>query len=327
MSHLYKQKDTYWIAYYRQGKLHRKSLRTKDKSTAKYLQAKQDQDIAENKQPSLNPPIDSVLNEYDLSVKTHKRPATHYRDMRNIRRYLSHSLDQRMNDITEKSLQDYFNSKITSGIAVPTVNRNMASIKAFLNFALRRKYIHDNPMKEIRQYREIKNPPRFLTKDEIVTLLKMAKDTDLYPCVATAIYTGARQAELFHLEWQDIDLLQNTVTICNKDGFTTKSKKFRVIPLHPALKSILSPIARGSGPCFDIVNHRRVFGRIIRKSKLRGDIGWHTLRHTFASQLVMSRADIVTVSKLLGHADLKTTMIYSHLTKEHEQEAVERLSF
>lgn len=326
MSHLYKQKKVFWLAYYRRGKLFRESLKTKHHPTAKYLQSKKDQELVEGKYTSLDTLTISLLDEYDETTKHRKTKATHYRDIQNIKRYLAWSKIQKVKDISEKSLQDYFNHLITDKKALATVNRNMASIKTFLRFAIQRKHIFENPTVNIKPYRSLVNPPRCLTKDEIQLILKHAKKTDLYPAVVTAAYTGMRKSELFQLEWSDIDLLQNTVTIRNKEGFTTKSKKFRVIPLHPTLKALLGRLKRKTGPCFDTVNQRRVFGRIVRQAKLK-DVGWHTLRHSFASNLVINNVDIVTISKLLGHSNIATTQIYLHVKPDHLQEAVQKLRY
>jgi len=328
MSHLYKQKAVFWLAYSVQGKLIRKSLKTKDRATARYMQSKHDQDRLEGKAPVLNAGALAVLDDFNKAYEHHKTHRTHIEDLARIRGFITWASIDKVSDINEKALQSYFNHRIEGDkLALNTVNRIMASLKTFLNFAVRRHYIPENPLKAIKKYRLPENTPRFLTKDEIARVLAQAKKTDLYPAVAAAIYTGMRRSELFHLEWSDVDLLQNRVTICNKEGFTTKSKKARVIPLHPTLCGILKAYRRAEGRCFDYTNQRRVFRRILRKAGLGKDVGWHSLRHTFASHLVMQGVDIVTVSKLLGHSTIATTMIYAHLTKEHERSAVEKLKF
>jgi len=316
----------FWLAYYRHSRLYRESLKTKDKTTAKYLQAKKDQELAEGKYITLDSLALTVLEEYRLAYEHQKGKRTHTEDVARIRKFLEWAHIQKIGEVNEKKLQDYFNNRIQGKLEPNTVNRIMASMKTWLNFAVRRQYIKENPMKGIKMLRLPENPPRFLTKDEIEKVLKVAEKTDIYPAVATAIYTGMRKSELFTLEWIDIDFTRGTITVRNKEGFTTKSKKFRVIPLHPALKAILDRIKLKDGHCFDIINQRRIFDRIMRKAEI-DDLGWHSLRHTFASQMIMSGADLVTVSKLLGHSDIKTTMIYSHLTGDHIRQAVGKLSF
>jgi len=135
-----------------------------------------------------------------------------------------------------------------------------------------------------------------------------------------------RQKELFNLEWQDIDFERNLITIRNKDSFTTKSKKFRVIPLPSRLKSILESYRQQKGLCFNTTNQRRIFARIIKKAGLKG-IGWHSLRHTCASHLAMQGVDLYTIAQLLGHSSITVTQIYAHLTKDYIKDSVERLNF
>ena len=328
MSYVYNRNGIFWIAYRHGGKRYRQSLKTKDRTTAKYLQAKHDQGSAEGRAPILNADIQQTIEEYRTTYEHHKTKRTHVEDIARIQGYVSWSGIRKISEVSEKNLSDYFNHKITDEKRERnTVNRIMASLKTFLNFAVRRSYLGSNPMKAIKRYKLPENPPRFLTKEEIGKVLQEARKTDLYPCVATAIYTGMRKGELFNLEWTDVDFTRNVIIVNNKSEWTTKSKKARTIPIHPTLWGILKNFKQKGGRCFDVANQRRVFSRIIREARLGDDIGWHTLRHSFASALVMHGIDIVTVSKLLGHSSIATTMIYSHLTKDHEKAAISHLDF
>jgi len=148
----------------------------------------------------------------------------------------------------------------------------------------------------------------------------------IYPVIATGIYTGLRQREIFTLEWPDIDFTHQLVKVRNKPGFTTKDRENRAVPLHKDLARILRALRKNEGPCFDVTNQRRIFHRIRIKAGLK-DIGWHTLRHTFASHALMAGVPIATVSKWLGHSSVTTTMIYSHLLKDHQAQEIKKLSF
>lgn len=328
MSSIYQPKESkiWWYKCYENGTEYRKSLGTKDKALAKYLQSKEDIMRTEHKTPTMNPAVEYILHEYDLAVQKRKTKDTHYRDMHNIEHFLKTMMVQKIGDVTEKTLQDYFNKRRSDGIAPATVNRNMASIKTFMRFALRRRYIFVDPFVEIKKYPVPERLPRFFqAKDDIAKLLEEAKQTHLYPVVATAIYSGMRQAELFSLDWTDINFNANTITVQNTERHITKSKKIRVIPLHPALKAILKPLAQKEGHCFDTTNHKRIFRRIMKACGMPRD--WRILRHTFASHLVMEGVDLPTVKDLLGHANISTTMIYSHLAPAHTKKSLEKLNF
>jgi integrase/recombinase XerC/integrase/recombinase XerD len=337
MSTLYRRHGIYWYGFRKDNKNYYESLQTKDRSTAIYLKAKKDQELAEGKAilPGLNTDCLRILGEYQKSSKHYKATDSHRDDETRIRRFLTWSKISRLNQITEKKLQDYLNHRIEKDkISLNTANHIITNIKTWLNFSVRNHYIAANPLAYFKRYKLPVNPKRFLSAEEINKLLEAAKNpriyvdrkTTLYPVIATAIYTGLRQRELFTLEWQDIDLTQNCLTVRNKEGFTTKSKRFRVIPLHKHLKAILKPYAAKSGRCFDITNQRRIFSRILRKAGLK-DAGWHTLRHTCASHLAMKGVDLPTIAQILGHSSISTTMIYAHLTKGHIKGAIERLEF
>ena len=331
MASIYKRNGIFWIAFYHNNKLHRQSLRTKDRGAANYLKNQKEQELTEGKAvvPNLKVLCEDLLTEYDKFCLNRRTVKTHKEDMARIRHFLRVSNIITLKDVSEKRLQDYLDKRVRdekNKISLNTANHIITTLKTWLNFAVRRRYIYDNPLRHFKKYKLPINPPRFLSKEEIHNLLNIAKHSKLYHPIACALYTGMRQKELFSMEWQDIDFDRNVITIRNKDGFMTKSKRFRVIPLHKALKAILQPIKLEKGPCFSTINHRKSFRKIAKDANLKG-IGWHTLRHTFASHLVMDNTDLTTVRDLLGHASIVTTQIYSHLTKEHIKNAVEKLSF
>ena len=337
MSHLYRRNDIYWLAYYQNNKLFRESLKTKDKSSARYLQNKKDRELMQSNSaaPNQSNSCQLSLEEY-LAYREHRgNKIANTKTEHEIKDFLEWASIKTFGQITDKRFQEYLNHKIKDEkLEHSTLDRYIASIKAWLNYCVKNHSIFFNPLVNVGKFRATLNPKRFLNAKEISALLKESKNPNnyidhkpvLYSAIATGIYTGMRQAEIFNLEWPDVDFGRNQITIRNKEGFTTKSKKFRIVPLHANLRVILYPIRKAAGRCFDTTNNRRVFGRIRRKAGL-ADIGWHTLRHSFASHLVMQGVDLTTVSKLLGHASITTTLIYSHLSKDHVAGAVGRLDF
>jgi integrase len=189
-------------------------------------------------------------------------------------------------------------------------------------------------LSNIKKFKLLSNPKEFLSKDQIKAIFTAAKkstlyvdnDPYLYPVIATGIYAGLRPQELFTLEWQNIDFKRDQITIKNKDGFTTKTKKFRVIPLHSRLKAILGPLVKKEGYCFDVTNRRRVFGRILEEAKLT-NVNWYTLRHTFISHALMDGVPLRTVADWAGHSSINTTMGYAHVLQEHSATQIEKLDF
>jgi len=332
MSHLYRRPPKtgiYWLEYYINGKPHFKSLRTKDPATAKYLQSKTDQEIHEDKYIiyDSNPLCLDALEEYTEATKNYKAQKTISNDDARIRAFIEWAGIDKIKKITETKLQDYLNYRINeNNLSLSSANRIASSIKAWINFCVRRGYLAQNPIKTLKKYRIPQNPPKYLSEEEITKLLFAAKNTRLYAAILTALYTGMRQREIFSLEWHDIDFKKNIITVANKNDFTTKSKKFRFIPLHNALKTVLLPLRKPQGRCFDATNQKHLLPQIISASGLKS-IGWHHFRHTFASHLYMKTRDIYLVSELLGHSSLSVTKIYTHLAQDHADKSINQLQF
>ena len=151
------------------------------------------------------------------------------------------------------------------------------------------------------------------------------------PALLIALYTGMRAGEQFGLRWRDVDFANRTVTLEQ-----TKNGDVRYVRLSPtALKAFQDLQDRRPSNDKDafvflsykgtqLLDYRFWFNQAVTDAKIER-IVWHSLRHTFASRLVMKGVDLRTVGKQLGHRTLQMTMRYSHLAKDHEQAAVDLL--
>jgi len=144
---------------------------------------------------------------------------------------------------------------------------------------------------------------------------------------------------LLNLQWSDIDLAQGTITVQSKDDWHTKSYRSRTAQLTPFLREVLlqerqrlhneeisCPYVftwKGERIRQDI---RKSFGRALRNAGLEDSgVTLHTLRHTFASQLVMAGVNLREVQQLMGHQDIRTTMAYLKLTPTDVSQQTELL--
>jgi len=338
MSSLYrrpKKDGIYWLSYRQHGKSFCRSLKTRDKSTAIYYKAEIDRNLIEGRHdvPTQNAECGLALTEYMTFNELRRTRAVNQMVQSRIDKFLKWSQVVRIGQITEARLQEYLNMRLQE-VSAYEANNIIVGLKGWLNWCVRSHIIAENPIAGIKKFKIPETTRRFLSKDQIVAVLKAAADPGIYtdhkptllPFVATAIYAGLRKTELFNLEWTDIDFTRNVLTVRNKAGFTTKSKKNRTIELHPKLKAILAKHKKDTGRCFDVTNFRRIFGRIARAIKMP-DLKIHELRHTFASQALMAGIPMPTVSKWLGHASFSTTQIYCHIAKTHERSEIRRLKF
>lgn len=274
--------------------------------------------------------------------------------------------DKPLGDINVWLMTNWRKEKLKAGLTHGGVNRSASALKALLNRAVEWGFIEANPLAELKPLKEDSNRiVRYLTTEEEASLrhsldarqdqqrverstynqwlverhreplqdLSRVAFTDyLKPMVLLALNTGMRRGELFDLTINDVDLKQRHVVI---RGSSAKSGKTRVIPLNKESNKILavwiqeskpkdlvfpSPV---SGKRFDNIN--KSWKRLLEEAQL-SDFRFHDLRHTFASNLVMTGSDIYTVSELLGHSDVTVTKRYAHLAPEHKSKAVELLN-
>ncbi len=190
-------------------------------------------------------------------------------------------------------------------------------------------YIPSNPFKKVKAPKVPKSHPQFITQDEFQKILSVTERIDLKDIFTIAFYTGMRLGEILNMKWNWIDFSQKIITTKNSNGYSTKSKKERIIPMNDHVQQIINRklISLNSsskeGYIFQNPNGikynedfiSKQFKKIIRKANLSDDIHFHTLRHSFASILVQRGVSLYVVKELLGHEDIKTTQVYSHLTQ------------
>ena len=169
--------------------------------------------------------------------------------------------------------------------------------------------------------------------------MEAAKGSHIHPLIVTALHTGMRKSELFNLKWSDIDFDQHTVTVQAKENWHTKNYKSRSIQLTPALEEVLCEHRKlhlELGVQSEYVftyrgkqlkdNVKVSLKRVLSEAGLN-DVTLHTLRHTFASQLVMAGVSLMDVKELLGHQNFETTLRYAHLAKDHVRKQVFKLPY
>ena len=156
-----------------------------------------------------------------------------------------------------------------------------------------------------------------------------ASDSHLRPILITALNTGMRKEEILSLKWEENVDLRHGFLLLDR----TKNGERREIPINATLRAALQGLTRRlDSPYvfFDPLTGKRYrdvkrsFASACRRAGIK-DFRFHDCRHTFASQLVMAGADLMTVKELLGHKTLAMTLRYSHLAPAHRRRAVDLL--
>lgn len=162
-----------------------------------------------------------------------------------------------------------------------------------------------------------KKLPSVLNKEEVHQLISFTENLKHKLLITFLYYTGLRVNELIHLRWEDLDFERETIHIK-----ITKGSHDRVVFLHPELKSLLKIYSnKNSGLIFQSnfgkVYNKRTVGIVVRniarKAGFQKKVTPHTLRHSFATHLLEAGADIRAIQTLLGHKNLSTTQIYTHI--------------
>jgi integrase len=147
------------------------------------------------------------------------------------------------------------------------------------------------------------------------------------PIFKALLYTGCRLGEMLSLRWCDMDLKRNVVAVVQQ-----KTGKQKVLPIATEFRDVLLSLPRGIGDApvfarpdgapFTSIEVQRAFGIARKLSRIRSELTPHSIRHTFASWLAIAGQPLRTIQELLGHADIRMTIRYSHLSPTHLAEAM-----
>jgi len=208
-----------------------------------------------------------------------------------------------------------------------TLARKLSTLRSFFRFLQREGFIKNNPAKLMTTPKLDKKLPEFLSESEVTKLVEAPSVKEKFSLRDKAILetlysTGIRVSELVGLSVDEVDFISNIIKVHGK------GKKDRLVPIgQQALSTIQSYIKKrksGAQPLFLNKNGTRLSDRSVRtivnkyinQMSMRGNISPHTLRHSFATHLLNRGADLRSVQELLGHVNLSTTQIYTHMTTE-----------
>jgi integrase len=214
-------------------------------------------------------------------------------------------------------------------------NAALQSIGGMLRWAVSGERLPSDAAAGIARVREAAREPRWLDRREIVRALRACRTYDatrsrmggwLERAVRIALGTGLRRGELRTLAWADVDLDADTLRVRPEKA---KSRRGRTIPLTRLAREALvaTPAAERKGPVVpEVARYDTALKKALRAADIDG-ADWHTLRHTYASHMVLRGVPLTAVRELLGHSSIQVTMIYAHLAPSHVADAVRRTGF
>lgn len=286
-------------------------------------------DDATKRRFHLEPFLDHLAFERGLSARTLE---AYGRDLVRFLGFLSDRGVDEPQGVDAVDLREYTYRLKDDGLAPTSIRRAQSTLRTYFAFCLGEGLLDDDPTERLESPRTWRRVPDVLSRDEVVALIEAPEaDTRLYwrdRAMLEVLYSsGLRVSELAELPLTGVDLDERILLVYGKGA------KERLVPLGgPAARAVdrylrdVRPAldrGRGKGKVFLTTRGRPVSRQTVwnlvkscaRAVGIERSVSPHTLRHTFATHLLEGGADLVAVQELLGHADISTTQIYTHVDR------------
>ena len=284
--------------------------------------------------------LDKLINEYLDCLKyernySNNTIASYRREIMHFKVYLVQEGISDYNDVDYLMLRGYLTKLYDKNLAKSSINHRLSALRSFFDYLLKEEFIKDNPFKLIESQKVGQRNPDFLFQEEMIDLLDSIETKDdlgiRNKAMLELMYaSGLRCSEVANLQISDIDFNQMVVLVHGKGG------KDRYVPFHEYARDWLVKYIdearnnlkiKNAGHNFIFVNKlgnpltnrgiENIVDRVTFKYDATKKIHPHTIRHSFATHLLNAGADIRTVQELLGHKNLATTQVYTHISKNH----------
>ena len=265
-----------------------------------------------------------------LEIEKNYSPNTVINYRIDLRSFRDHAAALDLEKIDYLFLRKYLAILKEKNLSSRTIGRKLSALRSFFRFLAREGYLKSNPIRILSSPKAQKHLPLFMTEEEVGRLIESAhakNDADERGLRDRAILetfysTGLRISELVSLSVQDVDFISGVVKVMGK------GRKERIAPIgEAAIKTLRQYLGKRKkeaealflnkfGRRLSSRGVRGIVDKYIRLVGLKQGMSPHTLRHSFATHLLNRGADLRTVQELLGHANLSTTQIYTHMTTE-----------
>ncbi len=274
------------------------------------------------------------LDAFFQYMEVEKRASDHtlksyQRDIKQLKNYCSNQQYQSWDSVQPSDIRNHIANRHRCGISSKSLQRELSAIRSFYNYLLKKHIISSNPANHIRAPKQERKLPKVLDVDQIFGILETIPDSPLeirdLAMFELFYSSGLRLSELANLNIKDIDFTEHSLRV--RYG---KGGKQRELPIGSkaiaAIKKWLSYRTETTDEAlFTSTKGLRLGQRSIqlrldrwcKKIGLPEHVHPHMLRHSFASHLLESSQDIRAVQELLGHSNLSTTQIYTHLDFQH----------
>jgi len=269
--------------------------------------------------------IEKFIRYLDIEKNYSQHTILNYRlDLEDFAKFLGELALEKIDYLT---LRKYLAVLKERNLGNRSVGRRLSCLRSFFRFLTREGYLKTNPILSLSSPKQDKHLPLFLTEGEVTKLIESVFPKDERSLRDRAILetfysTGIRISELVGLSTEDIDFIGGIIKVRGK------GKKERIVPIGDTavriIRNYLEKRKKQSEALFLNKNGKRITTRgvrgivekYLRIVGMKQGVSPHTLRHSFATHLLNRGADLRSIQELLGHVNLSTTQIYTHLTTE-----------
>ena len=289
--------------------------------------------------------MEELLKQYETYLAEEKHASqntlsSYMRDLHQFSAYLDEHSAVTLDTAAQEDINDYVAWMGGKGKSAATITRSIASIKSFYTYLQMNGTVRVNPAKGVAAVKVEHKFPEVLTGKEVELFLDQPRCVDAkgyrdHAMLELLYATGIRVSELISLNEDDVSISAGFIRARSKG-------KERVIPLYPAAVRALATYIKEIRPqlladpeekaLFVNMNGERMsrqgFWKIVKHYQetagISKDITPHTLRHSFAVHLLENGADLRSIQEMLGHADISSTQIYTHVVKKHLKDVYQK---
>ncbi|NOS75177.1 MAG: tyrosine recombinase XerC [Methyloglobulus sp.] len=292
----------------------------------------------------MSPAAEEMLANFLNQLKFEKRASVHtvsnyQRDLERLSSYCKEKLIFGWTDLKQADVRAHIAARHRKGIGSKSLQRELSAIRSFYTFLLKNSLVEINPAQYVKAPKQARKLPKTLDVDQVNGLLEAGASSSLeirdLAMFELFYSSGLRLSELSSLDMADLDLSDRSLLV--RSG---KGGKSRILPIGgkavTAINNWLQERAKmsaiGDSALFVTTKGRRLGQRSIelrlslwcKKKGIQEHIHPHMLRHSFASHLLESSQDLRAVQELLGHSNISTTQIYTHLDFQHLAEIYDK---
>lgn len=276
--------------------------------------------------------IDKFIRHLEFERRLSALTCKHYRrDLNALVLFCDRQQLASWGDLDDEHLRSWSASHFRKGLSPRSIQRQLSAVRTFFRYLLREKHVRKNPVQTVRAPKAAKRLPENLDADRMARLLEITGEGPLVArdrAMLELLYSsGLRLAELTDLNLGDVDMADSTVRV------TGKGNKDRIVPVGKhaitaltAWHKVRLQMAASDEQALFVSNRgTRISGRSVqarvshwaRRQGIDSNVYPHLFRHSFASHLLESSHDLRGVQELLGHSNISTTQIYTHLDFQH----------